>query len=210
MPAKNTKKQGNAGADTGTYNTVLIIRLVTASLIFAASLIFNKLPEFVGIIMLVASAVISGFDIAREAIGYAADRDFFATPVVVCAVTVLSFIIGFPIEGAALLILYQIGMFLLSYVEERSRLSAIELLQYHDDATVNKVIELVCKDGASDELVSGMNSCAMCKRLIINAGISNVIIRDDMDNYRIVDTNDWIVNDESLEDNSGYSYIREK
>lgn len=150
MPAKNTKKQGNAGADTGTYNTVLIIRLVTASLIFAASLIFNKLPEFIGIIMLVASAVISGFDIAREAIGYAADRDFFATPVVVCAVTVLSFIIGFPIEGAALLILYQIGMFLLSYVEERSRLSAIELLQYHDDATVNKVIELVCKDGAGD------------------------------------------------------------
>ena len=49
-----------------------------------------------------------------------------------------------------------------------------------------------------------MNSCAMCKRLIINAGISNVIIRDDMDNYRIIDTNDWIINDESLEDNSGY------
>lgn len=63
---------------------------------------------------------------------------------------------------------------------------------------------LVCKDGASDELVSGMNSCAMCKRLVINAGINNVIIRDDRDNYRVIDINDWIINDESLEDNSGY------
>ena len=63
---------------------------------------------------------------------------------------------------------------------------------------------LVCKDGATDELVAGMNSCAMCKRLIINSGIKDVIIRDDKDNYRVIDTNEWIVNDESLEDNFGY------
>lgn len=69
---------------------------------------------------------------------------------------------------------------------------------------MGSTLYLVCKDGSSNELVPGMNSCAMCKRLVINAGISNVIIRDDKDNYRVIDTNEWIINDESLEDNSGY------
>ena len=44
----------------------------------------------------------------------------------------------------------------------------------------------------------------MCKRMVINAGIKEVIIRDDKDNYRIINVNDWIENDESLEGKKGY------
>lgn len=52
--------------------------------------------------------------------------------------------------------------------------------------------------------ISHANSCSMCKRTIINAGIENVIIRDDKENYRIISVNDWILNDESLEGMKGY------
>lgn len=63
---------------------------------------------------------------------------------------------------------------------------------------------LVCIDYKTKELVAGTNSCAMCKRTIINAGISQVIIRDTEDEYRIVDVNDWIENDDSIEGIRGY------
>lgn len=63
---------------------------------------------------------------------------------------------------------------------------------------------LVCRDYKTNELVSGTNSCAMCKRMVINAGIDKVIIRDDKDNYRITEVSEWIDNDESLEYHEGY------
>ena len=40
--------------------------------------------------------------------------------------------------------------------------------------------------------------------MIINAGIKNVIIRDNKEEYRIVDVEDFIKNDESLQDVLGY------
>lgn len=135
---------------TGNYNTVLIARLIAASLIFAVSLIFSSLPAFISLLLLVASGVIAGYDVIIDALSYISDKDFFAVPVIIVGVAIASYIIGFAIEGAALMVLYQIGMLLISYVEERSKKSALGLLQYHDDATVDKVIELVCKDGAGD------------------------------------------------------------
>ena len=57
---------------------------------------------------------------------------------------------------------------------------------------------LACLDGKTGELLSGTNSCTMCKRQIINAGIETVIIRDTQETYRTIDVNDWITNDDSL------------
>ena len=59
-------------------------------------------------------------------------------------------------------------------------------------------------DLSINDYIVNATSCAMCKRLIINAGISRVIVRDDKENYRIIDVNDWITNDESLEGTFGY------
>ncbi len=52
--------------------------------------------------------------------------------------------------------------------------------------------------------ISNSSSCSMCKRLIINAGIERVVIRDDENRYRVVRVQDWIDNDESLEGTFGY------
>ena len=52
--------------------------------------------------------------------------------------------------------------------------------------------------------VAHSNPCSMCKRMIINAGISTVIVRDTKDDYRIINVSDWIENDESVEGVFGY------
>ena len=46
--------------------------------------------------------------------------------------------------------------------------------------------------------------CSMCKRMVINAGIARVIIRDSKERYRVIDVNDWVANDESLRGVLGY------
>ena len=56
----------------------------------------------------------------------------------------------------------------------------------------------------TDEYVENANSCSMCKRMIINAGIAHVIIRDTKDDYRIIHVQKWIEEDESLNGTTGY------
>ena len=64
---------------------------------------------------------------------------------------------------------------------------------------------LVGKDAASGDLVPDANSFAMCKRLIINAGISTVIIRNTRDDYTVIDVvREWVDNDETLGGKTGY------
>ncbi len=63
---------------------------------------------------------------------------------------------------------------------------------------------LAGKEKTTGEYVQNANSCSMCKRLVLNSGISKVIIRDDKTNYRVVDVNDWIENDDSLNLNNDY------
>ncbi len=54
------------------------------------------------------------------------------------------------------------------------------------------------------EYIKNANSCSMCKRQIINAGIERVIIRDTNTDYRIIEVKEWIEQDESLEGILGY------
>ncbi len=66
------------------------------------------------------------------------------------------------------------------------------------DKMLQGVMYIVCMDAKSGEIVSGVTSCAMCKKLIINAGLSKVVIRDTKDDYRVIAVRDWIFKDESL------------
>ena len=63
---------------------------------------------------------------------------------------------------------------------------------------------MVCVDPKDGSLVAGTSSCMMCKRVIINAGIEKVVIRDTKDEFRVIDVSDWIKNDDSLSGNFGY------
>ena len=44
----------------------------------------------------------------------------------------------------------------------------------------------------------------MCKRMVINAGISTVVVRDTKDEYRIINVEDWVENDDSMSGVFGY------
>ncbi len=57
---------------------------------------------------------------------------------------------------------------------------------------------LACIDSKTGELVGGTTSCQMCKRMVINAGIARVIVRDTKDEYTIYNVSDWVENDDSL------------
>lgn len=63
---------------------------------------------------------------------------------------------------------------------------------------------MCCTDPRDGSIVPDTNSCMMCKKLILNAGIAKVYIRDTADEYRVIDTIDWITDDDSLSDQFGY------
>ena len=65
-------------------------------------------------------------------------------------------------------------------------------------------IYLACHDAKTDELYGDVEPCSMCKRLIINAGISTVYVRTSKDEYKTIVVNSWIENDDSLSMKSGY------
>jgi len=69
---------------------------------------------------------------------------------------------------------------------------------------IGSILFLAGKDAKTGEYVANSNCCSMCKRMVINAGIETVYVRDDKDNYREVKVADWIDNDESVEGVMGY------
>lgn len=64
---------------------------------------------------------------------------------------------------------------------------------------IGATLYLVGKDAKTGEYVENANSCSMCKRLIVNSGIKNIIIRDSKDKFREINVEEWSENDDSLE-----------
>ena len=59
---------------------------------------------------------------------------------------------------------------------------------------------LVLCNSETNEYEMGANSCQMCRKLIINAGIKKVIVRDkNKKGYKIIDVQEWVENDDLLE-----------
>ena len=57
---------------------------------------------------------------------------------------------------------------------------------------------LACIDPQTGAIIPGTTSCQMCKRMLINAGISRIIVRETETEYSIYDVSDWVTNDDSL------------
>lgn len=72
------------------------------------------------------------------------------------------------------------------------------------DKMIGSSLYLVGTEVATGEYVSNSCSCSMCKRMIINAGIERVYIRDSKDEYRMIMVQEWIDNDESVAGTLGY------
>lgn len=63
---------------------------------------------------------------------------------------------------------------------------------------------LVGIDMRTGDYVPNAMPCSMCKRLIINAGIERVVIRNTRDEFTPIYVQEWVDNDASLEGENGY------
>ncbi len=148
MPRKHVKEEPpkiDAAKLSATLGNSLVIRLVIATVVFAISLIVS-MPDFVSIILLVLVSVIAGYDIILSAVDAVEGGSFFDTPVIVVVTAVLAFFIGFGIEGAALVLLYQIGMLLLRFAKDHTKKAALELVQDQDEQIIQQMREIVADD----------------------------------------------------------------
>lgn len=70
---------------------------------------------------------------------------------------------------------------------------------------IGATLYLVGKDAKSGDLVEAPSSCSMCKRMIINAGIKNVIVRNSDGTFTSFNVSeDWVSHDESIQGILGY------
>jgi dCMP deaminase len=69
---------------------------------------------------------------------------------------------------------------------------------------IDSTMYLVGKSYEDGAYVKNSNPCALCKRMIINAGIKDLYIRDSKTKYRHIEVQELIDNDESLEGVKGY------
>ena len=69
---------------------------------------------------------------------------------------------------------------------------------------LDSTLYLVGKSYSDGTYVEKSNPCSLCKRMIINAGIKDIYIRDSKEEYRHVYVQEYIDNDESLEGIKGY------
>lgn len=72
------------------------------------------------------------------------------------------------------------------------------------EAMIGSTLYLVGKDAKTGEYVENACACSMCKRMIINAGIKKIIIRNTKDKFTAIYVDEWIQNDESLTGTLGY------
>ncbi|MCL2857418.1 MAG: deaminase [Oscillospiraceae bacterium] len=70
---------------------------------------------------------------------------------------------------------------------------------------IKSTLYLVGKEKDTGNYVKNASPCAMCRRMVMNAGISNVIVRNTREEYaNIVVLDEWINNDDSLAGVFGY------
>ena len=69
---------------------------------------------------------------------------------------------------------------------------------------IDATLYLACHDARTDQLDGEVEPCSMCKRLLINAGIKQVIVRQTRETFETFTGSDWVEQDESLTGSNGY------
>ena len=63
--------------------------------------------------------------------------------------------------------------------------------------TIGSTLYLAGRDAATGEYLRGATPCSICRRLIINAGIKNVVCRVSETEYTDTPVQEWIENDDT-------------
>lgn len=65
---------------------------------------------------------------------------------------------------------------------------------------IGGTIYLVGRDTATGQLIEQQDPCPMCRRMIINAGLSKMVVRNSNGRYCVFNVQDWVFDDETLLD----------
>ena len=65
---------------------------------------------------------------------------------------------------------------------------------------VGGTLYLVGRNAQTGELLHDATSCAMCRRMVINAGLSKVVIRTTASDFSVVDVQDWVELEDDVPD----------
>lgn len=63
---------------------------------------------------------------------------------------------------------------------------------------VDSTLYLVGIEMDNKNYIKNSSPCDMCKRVIINSGVKQIVIRDDKHNYRIINIQEYIDNDDTM------------
>lgn len=66
---------------------------------------------------------------------------------------------------------------------------------------IGSTLYMTCVNPENGQLIANSTSCSMCRRLIINAGIEKIVIRNTSSSYSVVMVEEWIREDDSLNPN---------
>lgn len=72
------------------------------------------------------------------------------------------------------------------------------------DQMIGSTLYLAGTEKATGELIPDACCCQMCKRLVINAGIEKVVVRNTKTEFTVYDVKSWIDDDDSLNGTLGY------
>ena len=64
---------------------------------------------------------------------------------------------------------------------------------------IGGTLYLVGRDAKTGALLHDTTSCTMCRRMIINSGLKRVVNRIGEDGITVVDVQEWIDHDESIQ-----------
>jgi dCMP deaminase len=69
--------------------------------------------------------------------------------------------------------------------------------------TLGATLYLAGRDAQSGRLLNDTTCCSMCRRLVINAGIEKVVVRNTEDAFTVIPVQDWIEQDDTIPEDAG-------
>ena len=63
---------------------------------------------------------------------------------------------------------------------------------------IGSTLYLAGRDAQTGEILTDTTPCSMCRRLIINAGIRQVVSRTGPDEYTVTNVDDWVAGDDTM------------